>query len=334
MSNPRKPSSCPTPDADEPVEYKAFRLKLSRDPKIRRIDNFLGQRYGAYSRSFFHKLIKDKELTVNGTHVAPSYRVREGDVIEFEAPVLPERIIEPQDIPLDIIHEDDQLFVINKPPGIICHPGRNIRTGTLANAFVYHMHGNAEGSFNPGIVHRLDVDTTGTMVVAKNPESHVFLARQFEQRRTYKEYIALLRGRLKRPMGQVDIPIGFSPKRWGLMSAGPDAVRPKEALSVYRVLERFRGYTLISVVLKTGRTHQIRVHFEAIGHPLVAEKFYRGDLGDDPLEALMPRLALHAWKLHVAHPTTRKIMEFSAELPSDFSATLEHLRAPPAVAVD
>ncbi len=323
----RKRAAPPPADADEAVEYKPIRLALRREPKIRRIDNFLSQRYAAFSRTFFQKLIKARQLTVNAKHVAVSYRVRQGDVIEFELPVLPERIIEPQPIPLDILYEDDDLFVINKRPGIICHPGKKLRTDTLANAFVYHMHGTAEGKFNPGIVHRLDADTTGVMVVAKHPSSHTHLARQFELRRVYKEYIALLRGRLKRRVGQIDIPLGYHPKQWGLMSAQADAVRPKHALSIYEVLERFRGYTLVSVVLKTGRTHQIRVHFEAIGHPLVAEKYYRGDLGDDPLEAVMPRLALHAWKLRIAHPTTLKEMQFAADLPADFAATLDHLRA-------
>ena len=313
-------------DQDEP-EVRSFRLQLRKHPKIRRVDNFLSQHYGAYSRSFFQKIIRGKELTVNGQHVAVSYRVKEGDVIEFEAPVLPERIINPQDIPLDILYEDDDIFVINKPPGIICHPGKKIRDDTLANAFVYHMHGPTPGKHNPGIVHRLDVDTTGAMVVAKTPFAHTYLARQFERRLVYKEYIALVRGRIKRRVGQIDTPIGYHPRRWGLMSVADDARSVKHALSIYQVLERFKGYTLVSVVLKTGRTHQIRVHFESIGHPVLSDAYYRGGLGPDPLEQVIPRLALHAWKLRITHPTTLKPIEFNADLPNDLAAALGHLRA-------
>jgi 23S rRNA pseudouridine1911/1915/1917 synthase len=165
------------------------------------------------------------------------------------------------------------------------------------------------------------------MVVAKNPFSHVFLARQFETRKTHKEYLALVRGRVKQRVGQIDTPIGFHPKRWGLMSAAADAKKPKPALTVYEVLERLRGYSLVSVVLKTGRTHQIRVHFESIGCPLVAEKYYRGDLGPDPLEEIISRQALHAWKLRILHPATREPVEFVAPLPDDFNAALAHLRS-------
>jgi len=324
----RKPRSAkPRREAHQGEHTKPIRLELRRDPKIRRVDNFLSQHYRAFSRSFFQKLIKTRKLTVNGEPVAVSYRVRKGDVLEFEMPVLPERVTTPTPMPLDILYEDDALFVISKPAGIICHPGKKPRDDTLANAFVYHMHGMKVGSFNPGIVHRLDVDTTGTMVVAKTAFAHAHLARQFERRLVHKEYIALVRGRIKRRVGRIDTPIGYNPHRWGLMSAAEDARRVKPASSVYRVLERFRGYTLVSVVLKTGRTHQIRVHFESIGRPVVGDAYYRGDLGPDPLEALMPRLALHAWKLRIIHPTALKPMEFAAELPADFAAALEHLRS-------
>jgi len=320
----------PSPsDANETHTYRHVRLQLRKQPKIRRVDNFLSQRYGALSRTFFQKLIKAGKLTVNGRVVAPSHRVQKGEVLEFEIPVLAERTIKPRPIPLEIIYEDDDLFVINKPPGIICHPGKKDRDDTLANAFVYHMHGMRGGKLNPGIVHRLDVDTTGVMVVAKSPFAHVYLSRQFQSRQVHKEYLALVRGRLRRHVGRIDAPIGYHPKRWGLMSVAQDAKRLRPALSVYEVLERFGDYTLVSVVLKTGRTHQVRVHFEAVGRPVVGERYYRGDLGPDPLEAIMPRLALHAWKLRVTHPSTLQPMEFAAELPGDFAAALDHLRKGP-----
>lgn len=332
------PSSATLEDIAETHDSRHIRLELRTTPKIHRVDNFLGQRYGgAFSRTFFQKLIRGGKLTVNGRLVRASHPLREGDVLEFDVPVLPERILNPTPMPLDILYEDDDLFVISKPPNIICHPGKKNRDDTLANAFVYHMFGPTPGKHNPGIVHRLDADTTGVMVVAKTPFAHVFLSRQFEERLVQKEYITLVLGGLRRRFGQIDTPIGYHPRRWGLMSAGPEAKHPQPALSIYRVLERFgeeptatsperRAYTLVSVVLKTGRTHQIRVHFESIGHPVVGERYYRGGLGRDPLEALMPRMALHAWKLRIVHPTTFQPMEFAAELPADFAAALAHLR--------
>ena len=324
----RKPKTRLSPGyGQEPTEFRAIRLELQQEPKIRRVDNFLSQHYRQFSRNHFQKLIRAKELTVNGQTVAVSYRLQQGDVIECKLPVLPERVLKPWALPLDILYEDDDLFVISKPAGIICHPGKKPRDDTLASAFVYHMHGTKEGSWNPGIVHRLDVDTTGTMVVAKHAEAHAHLARQFERRTVHKEYIALVRGRIKRPVGRIDTPIGYSPKRWGLMLVGPEAARPKAAHSIYRVLERFRDYTLVAITLKTGRTHQIRVHFESIGHPVVADAYYRGDLGPDPLETLMPRLALHAWKLRIIHPTRSGPLLFTAPLPPDFAAALDHLRS-------
>ena len=323
---PRKPTTRLARGDEEPTDYRSIRLELRHEPKIRRVDNFLSQHYSQFSRNYFQRLIKTRQLTVNGETVAPSHRLQKGDVIECRLPVLPERVIRPQPIPLDVLYEDDDILVINKAAGIICHPGKKNRDDTLANAFIYHVHGMTEGSFNPGIVHRLDADTTGVMVAAKHAEAHAHLARQFERRTVHKEYVALVRGRVRRKVGRIDTPIGYHPRRWGLMAVGPEARGPKAAASVYRVLERFRGYTLVSVVLKTGRTHQIRVHFESIGCPVVADRYYRGDLGPDPLEAIISRLALHAWKLRIIHPTHHGPMDFTAPLPPDLAGALDHLR--------
>jgi len=315
-------------EVTESHDSRRIRLELRTTPKIRRVDNFLGQRYGsAFSRTFFQKLIRAGKLSVNGRPVRASHALRGGDLLEFDMPVLPERILTPNPMPLDILYEDGDLFVINKPPNIICHPGKKNRDDTLANAFVYHLFGPEPGKHNPGIVHRLDADTTGVMLVAKSPFAHVYLSRQFENRLVQKEYLALVRGCVRRRFGQIEAPIGYHPRRWGLMSVGPEAKHPQPALSVYQVLEQFEGHTLVSVVPKTGRTHQIRVHFESIGHPVIGEKYYRGGLGRDPLEAMTPRMALHAWKLRITHPTTLRPMEFAAELPADFAAALTQLRA-------
>ena len=314
-------------DDSQPQEWRPVRLELRSEPKARRLDSCLAQRFGAFSRSFFKRLINEGRVKVNGEVAAPSCRLRRGDVVELELPVRPERIIPPRPMELDIIHEDDHILVINKPPRIMCHPGKKYREDTLASAIIHHVHGDAEGKFNPGIVHRLDYETTGVMVVAKTRDAHVKLSRQFEKRQVQKEYLALVIGRLRRAVGQIDAPIGYNPLRRGLMSAAPDARHPRPALSVYRVLERFPAHTLVSVEPRTGRRHQIRVHFASRGHPVVGEPYYRAGLGPDPLEAIMPRLALHAWRLVIKHPATGREVEYVAELPADFRSALDHLRS-------
>lgn len=308
-------------------DWKHLRLRLRTQPRVRRLDNYLSQRYGAYSRTLLQKLIREGRVTVNGQRAAPSYRLCRGDLVDLEVPVRPERVIQPRPMDLDIIHEDRDILVINKPPKIMCHPGRKYRDDTLASALIYHVHGDTEGKFNPGIVHRLDYETTGVMVVAKTPEAHVALSRQFEKRRVRKEYLALVIGRLRRGVGRVELPIGYDPHRRGLMSTAADARKARPALSVFRVLERFAGHTLVSVEPKTGRRHQIRVHLASLGHPVVGEPYYRAGLGPDPLEALMPRLALHAWRLVFSHPGSGREVEFVAPLPPDFQAAVDHLRS-------
>lgn len=307
-------------------DVQQVRLTLRGQPRVGRVDAFLSHRYGPYSRSYYQRLIKEGKVLVNGRPVSPSYNLHDGDVIEFELPAQAPRIIPPRPMELDVIYEDADILVINKPAGIICHPGKKLTDDTLASGIIHHIHGDKPGVFNPGIVHRLDVDTTGVMVVAKNPVAHVHLSRQFEARSIRKEYLALVRGVIPRRFGQIDAPIGYAPERYGLMSAKPNAIRPRPAISVYEVRERFHNHTLVSVIPKSGRTHQIRVHFEFIGHPLIGERYYRGGLAPDPIEELMPRLALHAWKLGIIHPTTHKPVEFTAELPTDFKAVLERLR--------
>jgi len=322
-----EPDELDASGAGDAPATRQVRLTLATEPRVRRIDQFLSQRCGPHSRAFYQKLLKAGGVRVNGSAVPVNYRIREGDVVEFELPAQAPRVIPPRPMDLSIIHEDADILVINKPAGIICHPGKKLTDDTLASGIIHHVHGDKPGVHNPGIVHRLDFDTTGVMVVAKDPDAHVHLSRQFEARSVRKEYLALVRGRLARRFGQIEAPIGYAPERYGLMSAKPNAIRPRPATSVYEVRERFRDHTLVSVVPKTGRTHQIRVHFESIGHPLIGERHYRGGLAPDPLEELMPRLALHAWRLAIIHPATHKPMEFAAELPADLGAALNHLRA-------
>ena len=313
-------------DVQEPQDVRQISLRLRGEPTIRRVDNFLSQRYGPHSRAYYQKLIKAGKVSVNGHSINASYRLHDGDLVEFELPVQAPRIIPARPMDLAILHEDADVLVINKPPGIICHPGKKLTDDTLASGIIHHLHGDREGVHNPGIVHRLDYDTSGVMVLAKHPAAHVDLSRQFESRSVRKEYLALVRGRVRRRFGQIAMPIGYNPARYGLMSTAENAVKPKPALSAYEVRERFGNHTLVSVVPKTGRTHQIRVHFESIGHPLVGERYYRGGLSPEPAEERMPRLALHAWKLALTHPGSGKPVEFTAELPADFAAILGHLR--------
>jgi len=317
-------------DSHDPTEApptRHVRLEVPSQPAVRRLDQFLCRRYGVLSRAQYQKLIKAGDVLVNGRAAAPSYRVNRNDVIDLQLPAQTPRVIPPRPMPLDILYEDAHILAVNKPAGIMCHPGKKLTDDTLASGLIYHIYGDTPGPHNPGIVHRLDYDTTGVMVVAKSPEAHVKLSRQFEKRAVRKEYLALVRGAIRRRFGRITAPIGYNPARYGLMSVGPDALRPRPAVSAYEVRERFAAHTLVSVVPKTGRRHQIRVHFESIGHPLIGERHYRGGLAPDPLEAVMSRLALHAWKLSLRHPITQRPLDLVAELPADFAAALAHLRA-------
>jgi len=319
---------------DFPVALPArdIRLEVRGPLTIRRIDNFLSQRYGQLSRAQYQKLIKAGRVSVNGRAVNVSYRLNPRDVLEFQLPAQTPRVIPPREMPLAILYEDAHVLAINKPPGIMCHPGKKLTDDTLASGLIHHIYGDELGPHNPGIVHRLDYDTSGVMVVAKTPEAHVAMSQQFEKRTVRKEYLALVRGAISKRFGQIAAPIGYHTGRYGLMSVAADAAQARPALSAYEVRERFAGHTLVSVVPKTGRRHQIRVHFESIGHPLIGEKHYRGGLSPDPLEEIMPRLALHAWKLSLTHPVSGRPLELTAELPADFAAVLAHLRSaePPA----
>lgn len=304
-----------------------IRLEVRGPLTIRRIDNFLSQRYGQLSRAQYQKLIKAGRVSVNGRPVHVSYRLNPGDVLDFQLPAQSPRVIPPRPMPLAILYEDAHVLAINKPPGILCHPGKTLTDDTLASGLIHHIYGDEPGPHNPGIVHRLDYDTSGVMVVAKTPEAHTEMSQQFEKRTVRKEYLALVRGAIRRRFGQIAAPIGYHTGRYGLMSVAADAAQARPALSAYEVRERFAAHTLVSVVPKTGRRHQIRVHFESIGHPLIGEKHYRGGLSPDPLEEIMPRLALHAWKLSLIHPVSRRPLDLTAELPADFAAALTHLRA-------
>ena len=310
------------------LQFEELTLEIHSPPTIARIDSHLCHRYGYLSRSYIQKLIRSGEVKVNGEAVRVSKRIRAGDRILMRLPVIPERVIEPEDIELDIIHEDQDILVVNKPPDLTCHAGKKYHGGTLANAVIYHLYGAGKdaGRKNPGIVHRLDKNTSGVMALAKNPEAHRTLARQFAQGHVEKEYLGVVKGLPKRSRGVIDSPIGYHPYLRNTVSVRMDAVKQKTAITHYSIVERFRQGALVSLMPKTGRTHQLRVHLESIRHPLFGEERYSGRYSWSSFDRAINRQALHAWRLRIVHPTTREPVTYEAELPPDAARLLTLLR--------
>jgi len=263
------------------------------------------------SRNFAQDLIDKENVTVNGKHCKPHHKVRTGDtiiaVVEKQRPCT----AEPEDIPLDIFYEDDDLIVVNKPIGMTVHPSSGCYSGTLVNALVFHQKklSNISDALRPGIVHRLDKETSGLMLVAKNNIAHTKLAKQFEKRLIKKQYIALVEGLVEFDEGLIDAPLGRHPihrKKRAVLFA--DA---KEAQTIYRVLKRFEKTTLISLMPKTGRTHQLRVHMAHLGHPILGDEKYGK-------KSSFKRLALHAQRIGFYHPSSSAYLEFFSLTPKEF----------------
>ena len=261
------------------------------------------------SRSHLKKLIGAGHILVDGKPAKAHHKVKPGEKIEvsFEEPAVPE--LKAEDIPLEIIYEDDDMIVINKQPGIAVHPAPGTRSGTIVNALLFHCRKLSDmNEGRPGIVHRLDKDTSGVMVAAKNNASHAELARQFKDRVVKKNYLALVKGVVEMDNGVVDLPIGRHPSNRQKMAVRHDSAR--NAVTEYKVIKRFDGFTLVKLDLKTGRTHQIRVHMAYIGHPVLGDEKY-GSKGK------FPRQALHSYYLKLRHPKDGREMEFRADLPDD-----------------
>lgn len=304
-----------------------------------RIDRFLGKRFfPAISRSFLTDLIASGGLTVNGNSVRPAYRVRSGDVIAGTLVPRAEASPQPEAIPLDIAYEDEHILLVRKPAGMVVHPGPNVTTSTLVNAL---LHRNPEiakvGAVSrPGIVHRLDANTSGIMIVAKTNEARNRLVLQFKEKRVRKEYRAIVVGEPPFDSDYIDLPIGDDPHRHDRMRI--DEAEGKPSSTYYEVLERLGDASVVKAMPFTGRTHQIRVHLAHIGHPVYADPMYgkrfaqkadqerrvRLDAGLPPLIA---RHALHALRVQFEHPETGETMECEAPLPPDMVALLEHFRA-------
>ncbi len=287
-----------------------------------RIDRYLAENT-AYTRSFLQKLLKTGMVLVNDAAVKSSYRVSPEDRIEFEVPDPEPADVLPENIPLDILYEDSDLIVVNKPKGMVVHPAPGHSTGTLVNALLYHCGDSLSGIngvLRPGIVHRIDRDTTGVLVACKNDEAHRSLAAQLKVHSITRIYYALVFGNIREDDGTVDKPVGRHPTDRKKMSV--NTRHGRNAVTHYHVLERFGKYTLIECRLETGRTHQIRVHMASIGHPLVGDMVYGPAKQPFSLEGQ----TLHAGVLGFIHPGTGKYVEFRAPLPEYFSDLLEKLR--------
>lgn len=287
-----------------------------------RLDLYLSQEFEDKSRSYIQKLVDEGNITVNGKNKKSNYKLKINDKITINLPQLEELVIQPENIELDILYEDSDLIVINKHQGMVVHPAPGNYTGTLVNALVYHCKdlSGINGVARPGIVHRIDKDTSGILVIAKNDNAHKKLAEQLKEHSMKREYVALVEGIIKEESGMVDKPLGRHPKeriKMAIVSGG------KRAVTHYEVVERFERNTLVKCILETGRTHQIRVHMSYIGHPLVGDPVYGYKKQKFSLNGQM----LHAKKLGFIHPTTEKYMEFESEIPDYFIDVLKKLRS-------
>lgn len=297
-------------------------IKVTEDGKNVRADVFVSENEEDISRSFAGRLFSEGLAKVNGRAAKPSLKLKEGDVITFTLPE-PEAIdAVPEDILLDIVYEDDSVLVINKPRGMVVHPAVGNERGTVVNAALFHCQGSLSGingSVRPGIVHRIDKDTTGLLVIAKNDRAHKSLTDQLADRSLSRVYYALVNGNIKEDGGTVDAPIGRSPKDRKKMAVVPDG---RSAVTDFEVIERFGAYTLVRCKLRTGRTHQIRVHMKHIGHSVVGDKAY----GIKNERFALAGQLLHAKEISFIHPETGEKVTFSCPLPEDFASVLEVLR--------
>lgn len=288
-----------------------------------RIDRYLAEHCADFSRSYLQKLLKDQAVSVNGKPVKANYKTQEGDRILLEIPDLKEPDILPEDIPLDILYEDEYLMVVNKPKDMVVHPSAGHMEGTLVNGIMAHCKGRLSGIngvLRPGIVHRIDKDTTGALLICKDDAVHRDIAEQLKEHSIKRRYRAIVQGNLKEDEGTVDAPIGRHPVDRKKMAV--NYKNGKEAVTHYKVLERFGQYTYIECRLETGRTHQIRVHMASIGHPLLGDTVYGTAKNPWKLQGQ----TLHAMVLGFRHPVTGEFMEFEAPLPEYFCKLLDKLR--------
>ena len=299
-----------------------FCFEITENEDGERIDKCLATLIDSLSRSYIQRLIKDEAVRVNGSPVKGSYRVKQEDQLEFELPEAVEPDIEPEDIPLDILYEDRDVIVVNKPKGMVVHPAAGHYSGTLVNALMYHCGkelSGINGCMRPGIVHRIDMDTTGSVIACKNDVAHNCIAEQLKEHSLTRRYVAICHGVLREDEGTIDRPIGRHPMERKKMAVNER--NGKRAVTHYKVLQRFRDYTYIECRLGTGRTHQIRVHMASIGHPLLGDEVYSNRKSPYKLQGQ----TLHAKILGFRHPSTGEYIETEAPLPEYFEHLLKVL---------
>lgn len=313
---------------------EAINFTVNDEDAGKRLDTFLAERIAGWSRSRLQHAIADGDVTVGGRPAKASYKIRSGDQIDVELHTPADTRFEPENIPLDIVYEDEFLAVINKPAGMVVHPGAGTSGGTLANAIAYHFglrpSGKSDDRSRVGIVHRLDKDTSGLIVVAKDEATHEWLAAQFRMRRVVKRYVALVHGATRENSGEIDRPIARDRRNRTRMTVSADGRR---AISRWRVLQRFSKFTLLEVDIKTGRTHQIRVHLASIHHPIVGDAVYNEGrdktIANPEMRRAVLRLGrvfLHSGYLAFRHPQTRETLEFAVSMPPELIETLEVIK--------
>ena len=292
-------------------------FSIDRNTEGQRIDRYLSDELEDRSRSYIQKIMKEGYVKVNQKPVKSNYRLSFGDSVEVTLPEAKEPDIVPENIPLDILYEDQDIIMINKPKQMVVHPAPGHYSGTLVNALMYHCGdelSGINGCMRPGIVHRIDMDTTGSLVVCKNDKAHQSLSEQLKVHSIRRIYVAIVHGNIKEDSGTVNAPIGRHPTDRKKMST--HCKNGRDAVTHYKVVEEKNGHSLVSLILETGRTHQIRVHMQYLGFPLVGDYLYNPDM------EYIHRQALHSWKLSFIHPITKEPMEFTAELPKDMKKIL------------
>jgi len=305
-------------DSQDPIEWE-----IDEQHDGERIDKFITDSAPEeISRTQVQQWIKDGFVKINGNGIKPNFRLSTGDTIELIVPEPEETEIRPEPIPLSVVYEDSDLIVVNKPRGLVVHPAPGHASGTLVNALMYHCHdlSGINGEKRPGIVHRIDKDTTGLLMAAKNDKAHLALSEQLKQHSVTRKYIAIVHGQLPHDHGTVDAPIGRDPRDRKLFAV--NTKNGKRAVTHFSVLERFPDYSLLELQLETGRTHQIRVHMQFIGHPLVGDPVYGRNKG-----VTMNGQALHAAVLGFNHPGTLQYMEYETPIPEDMVKVLEIIKS-------
>ncbi len=322
--------------SSDPLSQEPLIFVVDDDASRTRLDAFLAGQLVEHSRVRLRRAIDAGYVTVDGQRQRGAYRIRSGETISVTVPEVPRERPEPENVPLEILFEDDWLVAVNKPPGMVVHPARGHWSGTLTAALVYHFDqlSTVGGETRPGIVHRLDRDTSGVIVIAKTDRAHLALASQFERRTTEKEYLAIVVGVPDRDRDIINQPIGPHPRKREKMAIRDDHPSSRSAETFYEVQRRFRGFAVLRAFPKTGRTHQIRLHLAHAGYPVLCDRLYGGRVrislgeiigGCDDGNLVLQRQALHARRLKLKHPDTGREIEFLAPLPEDLENTLARL---------